>query len=37
MKVTLISTVDEILPLVLEPPRKSAEKAVEPDLDQSEL
>ena len=37
MKVTLISTVDEILPLVLEAPKKSPEKAAEPDLDQSEL
>ena len=37
MKVTLISTVDEILPLVLEAPKKFPEKAAEPDLDQSEL
>jgi ATP-dependent Lon protease len=40
MKVTLISTVDEILPLVLEAPRKSAdapESAAPADLDQTEL
>jgi ATP-dependent Lon protease len=37
MKVTLISTVDEILPLVLEPPKKAPERAAEPDQDQSEV